>query len=205
MLIEELAVDLNAHEEIAVVSYEPDDEVKAKKQITLTTEVIPFYLEKLEAIVKENNGYLALARVSIVVEQFAELDSVHQFLIRHAAHMGRPLPGRHSRLHQLHGEGRSAGKVRRPARTGEHRQHAGADQSLAGKATGHRRLSNVSDWTVFGAPFVCSPNVLAFLAFQSCYTIVCMYKVMCSIRRQLQPDGRWSACCRSRMDMILPI
>lgn len=64
MLIEELAIDLNVNEEIAVVSYEPDDDVKAKKQVTLTTEVIPFYLEKLEAIVKENNGHLALARVS---------------------------------------------------------------------------------------------------------------------------------------------
>ncbi|KAG4070442.1 hypothetical protein HA402_005674 [Bradysia odoriphaga] len=49
---------------IAVVSYEPDDEVKEKKQITLTTEVIPFYLEKLEAIVKENNGHLALSKLT---------------------------------------------------------------------------------------------------------------------------------------------
>lgn len=55
---------MGVNEEIAVVSYEPDDDVKAKKQITLTTEVIPFYLEKLEAIVKENNGHLALSRVS---------------------------------------------------------------------------------------------------------------------------------------------
>lgn len=63
IFIKELCVTLNINEEIAVVSYEPDDEVKEKKQITLTTEVIPFYLEKLEAIVKENNGHLALAKV----------------------------------------------------------------------------------------------------------------------------------------------
>lgn len=63
IFLKELCITLNINEEIAVVSYEPDDEVKEKKQITLTTEVIPFYLEKLEAIVKENNGHLALAKV----------------------------------------------------------------------------------------------------------------------------------------------
>lgn len=63
IFIKELCITLNINEEIAVVSYEPDDEVKEKKQITLTTEVIPFYLEKLDAIVKENNGHLALAKV----------------------------------------------------------------------------------------------------------------------------------------------
>lgn len=60
----ELSITLDINEEIAVVSYEPDDEVKEKKQITLTTEVIPFYLEKLESIVKDNDGHLALNRVS---------------------------------------------------------------------------------------------------------------------------------------------
>lgn len=73
LLIEELAIDLGVNEEIAVVSYEPDDDVKAKKQITLTTEVIPFYLEKLEAIVKENNGHLALSRVCFLPKQRIEI------------------------------------------------------------------------------------------------------------------------------------
>lgn len=63
----ELSVTLDINEEIAVVSYEPDDEVKEKKQITLTTEVIPFYLEKLENIVKENNGFMALCRVRVLL------------------------------------------------------------------------------------------------------------------------------------------
>jgi len=49
---------------IAVVSYEPDDEVKEKKNITLTTEVIPFYLEKLDAIAQDNGGHLALGRLT---------------------------------------------------------------------------------------------------------------------------------------------
>lgn len=61
----ELSLTFDINEEIAVVSYEPDDEVKEKKNITLTTEVIPFYLEKLDAIAQENNGHLALGRVNI--------------------------------------------------------------------------------------------------------------------------------------------
>ncbi len=71
IFIKELCITLNINEEIAVVSYEPDDEVKEKKQITLTTEVIPFYLEKLEAIVKENNGHLALAKLILCVFFFS--------------------------------------------------------------------------------------------------------------------------------------
>lgn len=59
----ELSVTLDISEEIAVVSYEPDDDVKEKKNITLTTEVIPFYLEKLDNIAQENAGHLALGRV----------------------------------------------------------------------------------------------------------------------------------------------
>lgn len=49
--------------EIAVVSYEPDDDVKHKKLLTLNNEVIPFYLEKLEDIARENGGYLAAGKV----------------------------------------------------------------------------------------------------------------------------------------------
>lgn len=49
--------------EIAVVSYEPDDEVKEKKLVTLNSEVIPFYLEKLEDIARDNGGHLALGKV----------------------------------------------------------------------------------------------------------------------------------------------
>lgn len=49
--------------EIAVVSYEPEDEVKERKLVTLNNEVIPFYLEKLEDIARENGGFLSLGRV----------------------------------------------------------------------------------------------------------------------------------------------
>jgi len=50
--------------EVAVVSYEPEDDIKEKKLITLTKEVIPFYLEKLDVIARENNGFLALGRMT---------------------------------------------------------------------------------------------------------------------------------------------
>lgn len=53
----------NFPSEIAVVSYEPDDEVKQKKLGTLNNEVIPFYLEKLEDIARDNGGHLACGKV----------------------------------------------------------------------------------------------------------------------------------------------
>lgn len=45
------------------VHWEQDEAVKQKKMIDLKKDVIPLYLEKLDAIAKENNGYLALGRV----------------------------------------------------------------------------------------------------------------------------------------------
>ena len=47
------------------MSYEPDDDVKEKKLVTLNNEVIPFYLEKLDDIARENGGFLSLGRVHI--------------------------------------------------------------------------------------------------------------------------------------------
>lgn len=49
--------------EIATVQYEQDEAVKEKKRVTLNAETIPFYLGKLDAIAKENNGHLALSKV----------------------------------------------------------------------------------------------------------------------------------------------
>lgn len=48
------------------MSYEPDDDVKQKKLVTLNSEVIPFYLEKLEDIARDNNGHLAAGKVTFV-------------------------------------------------------------------------------------------------------------------------------------------
>lgn len=49
--------------EIAGAHYEADEAIKQKKFADLKKEVLPFYLEKLEAAAKENNGYLALGQV----------------------------------------------------------------------------------------------------------------------------------------------
>lgn len=50
--------------EIAVVSYETDVAVQEAKRGPLEKETLPFYLEKLEEIAKENNGHFALKKVS---------------------------------------------------------------------------------------------------------------------------------------------
>lgn len=50
--------------EIAVVAYEKDAKVQEEKRKPLTDATIPFYLSKLEAIAKENDGHLALKRIT---------------------------------------------------------------------------------------------------------------------------------------------
>lgn len=50
--------------EIANASYEADEVVKAKKYENLNAEVLPFYLEKLDDLAKENNGHLALGQLT---------------------------------------------------------------------------------------------------------------------------------------------
>lgn len=50
--------------EISLLSYEPNDDAKDKKLQTLNEEVIPFYLEKLDHIAKDNGGFLAIGKVS---------------------------------------------------------------------------------------------------------------------------------------------
>lgn len=51
------------NEEVAGAAREPDEALKATKMEELKNETIPFYLGKLDAIAKENNGYLALGQV----------------------------------------------------------------------------------------------------------------------------------------------
>lgn len=50
--------------EIAVVSYEADEAVQAAKRIPLENETLPFYLEKLDSIAQQNNGYFALGKLT---------------------------------------------------------------------------------------------------------------------------------------------
>lgn len=53
--------------EIAAAHYEADEAIKQKKFDDLKKETLPFYLDKLDAAAKENNGYLALGRVSFSI------------------------------------------------------------------------------------------------------------------------------------------
>lgn len=50
-------------QKIAAAHYEADEEVKAKKFADVKSEVLPFFLGKLESIAKENKGHLALSKV----------------------------------------------------------------------------------------------------------------------------------------------
>jgi glutathione S-transferase len=73
---------LRKFSEIAIVAYEPDNDVKEKKMITLKTEVIPFYLTKLNGIAKDNNGHLALNKVTWADVYFAGIVDYLNYLTK---------------------------------------------------------------------------------------------------------------------------
>lgn len=50
--------------EIGAVHFESDEAVKQQKKETLTTETVPFYLNKLEELATENKGHLALSKLT---------------------------------------------------------------------------------------------------------------------------------------------
>jgi len=78
-LIIDIAVDTvnDLRLKIAAIHYEADEEVKQKKSVVLNTETIPFYLEKLDILAKENKGHFALGRLTWVDLYFvAVLDYV---------------------------------------------------------------------------------------------------------------------------------
>lgn len=43
--------------------YEPDEQVKEKKHADFSKNVYPWMLQKLDALIKKNNGHIALGRV----------------------------------------------------------------------------------------------------------------------------------------------
>lgn len=53
------------HLEIADAEFDSDENIKQKKYAQCKKEVIPFYMEKLDDIAKECNGYMALGRVCL--------------------------------------------------------------------------------------------------------------------------------------------
>jgi len=47
--------------------YEPNEESKAEKYVKLVDETIPYYMERFENIVVENNGYFVNGKVNNVL------------------------------------------------------------------------------------------------------------------------------------------
>ncbi|CRK93022.1 CLUMA_CG006591, isoform A [Clunio marinus] len=62
----DIAVDTinDLRSKIAIVSYEEDQKLQATKREKLEAEILPFYLEKLDALAKENNGHFALKKLT---------------------------------------------------------------------------------------------------------------------------------------------
>jgi glutathione S-transferase len=56
---------ITSHPELASAHYEEDEAVKAKKWEPIRAETIPFFLGKLEALATENDGYLALKKLTL--------------------------------------------------------------------------------------------------------------------------------------------
>lgn len=128
--------------EIAVVSYEPDDDVKDKKLVTLNSEVIPFYLEKLEDIARDNNGHLACGKVDKSDRPpWASHSKPFPLL---SAHMGRLLLCRHHRLSQLLGQARSHGQLRELASRRRQRHHPRWRAELDQRATSNWDLGRAN-------------------------------------------------------------
>lgn len=48
---------------MAPAYYEKDERIRKRNHEQIKKDVIPFYLEKLDNIAEENDGYLALGRV----------------------------------------------------------------------------------------------------------------------------------------------
>lgn len=49
--------------ELALYHYEQDESIKESRKGPLFKETLPYYLQRLDAIAKENNGHLAAGRV----------------------------------------------------------------------------------------------------------------------------------------------
>ncbi|CAG9831216.1 unnamed protein product [Diabrotica balteata] len=71
--------DLRA--KIAAYHYENDPAVKETRKQPLFKEILPFYLEKLEAQVEKNNGYLAAGKLTWADLFFVGLLQYFQFML----------------------------------------------------------------------------------------------------------------------------
>ncbi|XP_050501694.1 glutathione S-transferase-like [Diabrotica virgifera virgifera] len=77
------AVDtiIDLRTKIVAYGYENDAAVKESKKKPLFEEILPFYLEKLEAQVQKNNGYLATGKLTWADLYFVALLQYFQFML----------------------------------------------------------------------------------------------------------------------------
>uniref|UniRef100_A0A146LSX5 glutathione transferase n=1 Tax=Lygus hesperus TaxID=30085 RepID=A0A146LSX5_LYGHE len=67
---EDLQIDIivdtftDFRKDVSGFHHEPDPEVKEKKRLALLKETVPFYFERFDKIIKENNGYVANGKLS---------------------------------------------------------------------------------------------------------------------------------------------
>jgi prostaglandin-H2 D-isomerase / glutathione transferase len=66
-----------------MVHYEKDEKVQAEKRALFDKELAPFTLKKLDEIAKENNGHLALKRLTWADLYFAAIKEYMSFVAKY--------------------------------------------------------------------------------------------------------------------------
>ena len=80
---------------MSAVAYEPNEKIQEEKRKPLNAEVIPFYLSKLDDIAKENNGHLALKRLTWADLFFTAMNGYMSFIAK------QDLTANHENLKQV--------------------------------------------------------------------------------------------------------
>ncbi|CAI6360812.1 unnamed protein product [Macrosiphum euphorbiae] len=98
-LLIDIAVDNvnDLREALALSAFDPNEESKAKKYVTLINETIPLYLNKFENTVGENNGYFVNGKLSLADIHFVALLDFLSFLAKVDLIEGRPILQAHKK------------------------------------------------------------------------------------------------------------
>lgn len=56
--------------------FEPNEETKAAKYVTLVNETIPYHMDKFENIVGENNGYFVNGKVDNIIMTYLHINDL---------------------------------------------------------------------------------------------------------------------------------
>nr|ACP27598.1 glutathione S-transferase [Chironomus tentans] len=67
---------------ISAALYEPNEEIKAEKRKTVVEETLPYYLGKLDEIAKENDGHLALKKLTWADLYIAAFQTYFNFALK---------------------------------------------------------------------------------------------------------------------------